>query len=112
MIKRIEIFQAGRAKLNLFFAFILLALGSGSAYAADPVKGSRLYATQCASCHGATGASAMPGTPSFAKGERMMQPDMQLVTSIKTGKNAMPAFRGILSDTDILDVVAYMRTLH
>lgn len=112
MIKRFEIFQAGHAKLNLFLAFILVALGSGSAYAADPVKGSRLYATQCASCHGLNGTSMMPGTPSFAKGERMMQPDMILVNSIKAGKNAMPAYRGILSDTDILDVIAFMRTLH
>jgi cytochrome c6 len=111
MIKRIELFQTGRAKLNLFLAFVLLALGSGSSYAADPVKGSRFYATQCASCHGATGTGVMPGTPSFSRGERMMQPDMQLMTSIKAGKNAMPAYRGILSDTDILDVIAFMRTL-
>jgi cytochrome c6 len=112
MIERTELLQTGRAKLSIFLAFILLALVSGSSYAADPVKGGRFYATQCASCHGATGTSAMPGTPSFAKGERMMQPDMVLMSSIKAGKNAMPAYRGILSDTDILDVIAHLRTLH
>jgi cytochrome c6 len=112
MIGKIEIFKTGRAKFSLILAFLLLALGSGASYASDPQKGSRFYATQCASCHGPTGTSVMPGAPNFSRGDRMMQPDALLLTSIKAGKNSMPAYRGILSDTDILDVIAYLRTLH
>ena len=41
-----------------------------------------------------------------------MQPDLLLLTSIKNGKNAMPAYQGILSDSDIMDVIVYLRTLN
>ena len=102
----------GYTKLGLLLAFLLLVLGSSASYAADPGKGGGIYATQCATCHGTSGTSVMPGAPNFSSGERMMQPDAQLLSSIKAGKNAMPAYRGILSDTDILDVIAYLRTLH
>jgi cytochrome c6 len=53
----------------------------------------------------------MPGAPHLARGERLMQPDNALLVSLKAGKNAMPAYIGILSDRDILDVIAYSRTL-
>jgi mono/diheme cytochrome c family protein len=83
MIRRIELLKTGRTKLSLYLAFLLLALGSNASYAADPGKGSRLYAAQCASCHGASGTSVMPGAPSFARGEHLMQPDALLLSSIK-----------------------------
>jgi len=107
-----ELSKTGYPKLRLMLALLLLALGSGNSYAADPAKGGKIYAMQCASCHGATGKSVMPGAPNFASGERLMQPDALLLTAIKSGKNAMPAYQGILSDSDILDVIAFLRTLH
>jgi cytochrome c6 len=112
MIMRTELLLTGYPKLILFLASLLLALGSNASYAADPGKGGGFYAKNCATCHGASGTSVMPGAPSFARGEGLMQPDTQLLNSIKAGKNAMPAYRGILSDIDILDVIAYLRTLH
>lgn len=111
MIMRTELLQTGYTRLRLL-AFLLLALGSGASFAADPGKGSRLYATHCATCHGASGTSVMPGAPNFARGESLMQPDALLLSSIKAGKNAMPAYRGILSDMDILDVITYLRSLN
>ena len=54
----------------------------------------------------------MPNAPNFAQGENMMQPDPTLLTSIRFGKNAMPAYQGILKDPEIMDVIAYLRTLH
>jgi cytochrome c6 len=81
------------------------------AAAADVIKGAQLYARHCASCHGPGGVSIMPGAPHLARGERMMQPDMALLASLKAGKNAMPAYIGIMSDREILDVIAYSRTL-
>jgi cytochrome c6 len=54
----------------------------------------------------------MPNAPNFARSESLLQPDPLLLTSIKNGKNAMPAFRGILSDPDIMDVIVYLRTLN
>jgi cytochrome c6 len=92
-------------------AFAVLALAAGPAAAADIAKGGSLYATHCAVCHGASGNPVMPGAPNFRRLESLMRPDMQLLTSIKNGKGTMPGFFGILRDREILDVVAYLRTL-
>jgi cytochrome c6 len=82
------------------------------ARAADIHKGSTLYATHCAVCHGANGTPVLPGAPNFRRMETLMRPDMQIVQSIRSGKGAMPGFFGILRDQEILDVVAYLRTLN
>ena len=83
----------------------------GAASAADVFEGRKLYTTYCASCHGPAGVAVMPGTPSFARGDRLMQPDAGLLASIRAGRNAMPAFAGVLRDREILDVIAYLRTM-
>lgn len=98
-------------KLGLF-GLCLLAFGSGTARASDPIKGGELYAVHCASCHGASGVSVMPNAPNFAQGEILLQPDPTLFSSIKNGKNAMPAYQGVLSDPDIMNVIVYLRTLY
>ena len=89
----------------------MMAVASGPTHAADIGKGQRIYSMHCAACHGPTGLAVMPGAPNFARNERLLQPDMSLLMSVRTGKNAMPAFMGILNDREILDVIAYLRTL-
>jgi cytochrome c6 len=89
---------------------LLLVFANGAAVAADIVKGRQLYNMHCANCHGANGISFMPGAPNFARQERMMQPDVNLAVAIRNGKNAMPAFAGVLTESQIFDVVGYMRT--
>lgn len=78
---------------------------------ADISNGKRLYQLHCAGCHGPTGVNLIPAAPNFARGEGLMQPDLTLLNTIKSGKRAMPAFRGILKDQEILDVIAFSRTL-
>jgi cytochrome c6 len=85
---------------------------SGALQAADTFKGRQLYTANCVTCHGATGKSVIPGAPNLGLGDGMMRPDFTLLNAIRSGKNAMPAYRGILTDRDIMDVIAYMRTLH
>lgn len=92
-------------------AAMLLALAAGPAAAADIARGGTLYATHCAMCHGASGTPVMPGAPNFRRMEALMRPDMQLLTAIRNGKGAMPGYFGVLRDREILDVVAYLRTL-
>lgn len=93
-------------------ACLLLMFVPGASHAADAIKGGELYAAHCAACHGASGTSVMPGAPNFARSEGMLRPDLFLLNAIKDGKNAMPAYQGILSDRDILDVIAHLRTLN
>lgn len=90
---------------------IMLALVSTAAQGADINKGRALFASHCAGCHGPGGMGLLPGTPNFRQGQVLMRPDSALVESIRAGRNAMPAFRGILTDAQLLDVVAFLRTL-
>lgn len=81
------------------------------ASAADMRNGERLYGAHCLVCHGATGAADMPGAPDLRRGRVLLRPDAQLAQSIKRGRGAMPGYYGVLTDREILDVVAYLRTL-
>ena len=93
-------------------AGLALLLGCGVSIGADVNKGRQTYATHCVICHGQSGQSMVAGAPNFDRGDGLLRPDFTLLAAIKAGKNAMPAYRGMLSDRDILDVVAYLRTLH
>jgi len=89
-----------------------LAILAGGAGAADVQRGATLYATHCAVCHGNNGTPVMPGAPNFRRMEGLMRPDMQLMAAIRNGKGAMPAYFGVLREREILDVIAFMRTLN
>ncbi|HEX4943955.1 MAG TPA: cytochrome c [Usitatibacteraceae bacterium] len=96
------------------YAALLLVAGIAAAApvrAADLVRGSQVYALHCAICHGPAGQGGIPGAPKFNRGERLLQSDMALLESVRRGRNIMPSFAGVLRDREILDVIAYLRTL-
>jgi mono/diheme cytochrome c family protein len=79
--------------------------------------GKTLYDKNCASCHGKAGlgdgvkARALKTFPGdFAKAEFQDQTDGDHFYKTKTGRGEMPKYEGKLSDTDIWNVVNYMRT--
>ena len=82
-----------------------------TAIAGDPAKGRGIYASRCAGCHGANGVPTMPAIPNFTMGQGVMKSDPEIMAFIKKGKAVMPAFEGILTDDEILDVIAHIRTL-
>jgi len=96
----------------VWFAAIVLMFNSYVAFASDANKGAELYNLHCASCHGAAGSSFMPAAPNFSFSDSLMQPDGTLLISIQDGKAGMPAYRGVLSNQDTLDTIAYLRTLN
>ncbi len=89
----------------------MLAIASMPGRAADITRGGQTYAMHCAMCHGPAGQGIQPGAPKFNRGERMMQSDLMLLNSVRMGRGAMPGFMGVIRDRDILDVIAYIRTL-
>ncbi len=89
---------------------VLVLIGPSTAFAADVFKGREIYLSRCQSCHGAGGEGVMAGTPNFARGESLFQTDQELIDGIRRGKGMMPGFGGMLSDDDIANVVAYIRT--
>ena len=78
--------------------------------------GADTYKAKCASCHGADGLAASPMAKamkvlSFKDASMVKAPDAQFFASTKNGKAKMPAYAGKLTDAQINDVVAYIRTL-
>ena len=82
------------------------------ARAADVFNGKKIYLTYCESCHGPNGQGQMAGVPNFTRGQTLMRSDLAIFESVRSGKNAMPAFWGVLEEQEILDVIAYIRTLY
>ena len=98
--------------LFLLFAFTLgVAFVPSVSWAADPANGRQGYERYCISCHGADGRGIVANAPDFSRGEGLMAPDVTIAQTLRSGKGGMPSFLGILSNTELLDVVAYLRTL-
>jgi mono/diheme cytochrome c family protein len=66
--------------------------------------GAATYASKCQMCHGADGAGT---TPAGIKKESTAD----LIAVTKSGKGKMPAYAGKLTDAEIKDVIAHVRTL-
>jgi mono/diheme cytochrome c family protein len=82
-------------------------------------QGAEVYKVYCASCHGETGLgdgvasmSLVPAPKNLVELQSMVEDDY-LFWRISTGKNgtAMVAWRGILTDEQIWQVVSFIRTL-
>lgn len=71
--------------------------------------GGWIYAQTCAACHGARGTA--PGTRMLSGNIDMIADDpTAIIRTVKFGKNAMPSWRGQLSDADIASVLTYIRS--
>ena len=77
----------------------------------DRNNGRVIYEMHCVGCHGEGGRSVDPTVPSFANGDALFMMDSELLDRIRQGNQTMPAFRGLLSDQEIRDVISYLRTL-
>ena len=99
-----------RMKKPVATAAALLAMAT-SLQAADIYSGRQVYELHCQSCHGAEGRSMELGIPDFSRGESLFRPDTDLVRELRDGGGMHPAYRGLLSDDEMRDVLAYIRTL-
>lgn len=89
-----------------------------SAQADDPAKGKTIYGSLCARCHGVDGKgqgtmSFTPPVADLTSPAVQNQLDAGLFKRIHEGKpnTAMGAYRVALSDEEIREVLAYVRTL-
>jgi mono/diheme cytochrome c family protein len=79
-------------------------------------SGADTYKSKCAMCHAADGTASGPtgkamNVPSFKSSAAVKASDADLIGVTKNGKGKMPAYAGKLTDAQIKDAVAYIRTL-
>jgi mono/diheme cytochrome c family protein len=103
-----------KIRTGIALAVMLAATTVTTAFAQGP--GADTYKAKCAMCHGATGTgNAGMKVPPFKSPESVKATDAALITAITkgadTGAVKMPAYAGKLTDAQIKDVVAYIRTL-
>jgi mono/diheme cytochrome c family protein len=96
-----------RISLAVMLSASLLSAAEG----ADIQRGRQLYGIHCAQCHGSGGAPQMPGAPDLRRPPALLKPDAQLLRSLQSGRGAMPGYTGILTDRELADVIAFLRTL-
>jgi cytochrome c6 len=97
-----------RMSLVALLAGGLMMVCSSSAVAQDAAA---TYKAKCAMCHGADGKGGKMGTRDFASPEVKGETDAQLTEIITKGKGKMPSYDGKLKDTEIKDLVTYIRGL-
>ena len=72
-------------------------------------RGEKVYAANCAACHQANG-KGVPGAFPALDGSQMVNgPQDGQIAILLNGKNAMPPWKGSLSDTEIAAVITYTR---
>ena len=102
-------FRIKTASIILLAASVVVPAFAGTA-------GADLYKAKCAMCHGADSLAATPMAKnlkvlSFKDAAMIKAPEAQFIASTTNGKGKMPAYKGKLTDAQIKDVVAYIRTL-
>ncbi len=95
----------------------LVAIMAASTVAAVAQNaGADTYKAKCQMCHAADGSGSTPAGKSMkatplTSAAIVKESDADLIAVTKSGKGKMPAYAGKLSDSQIKDVVAYIRTL-
>jgi len=78
--------------------------------AADAASGAKIFSTNCAACH--MGGRNVVAAQKTLKKEDLEKYNMNsleaIIHQVQNGKNAMPAFKGRLSEQQIEDVAAYV----
>jgi len=98
------------------------SMGGAVVHAAggDSRKGKAVYEKSCVLCHGPqgrgdgpVGKTTNPPAADFASAASKKKTDAELLATIETGRppTAMTGWKGQLSDAEIQDVLAYVRSL-
>ncbi len=108
--------EARKTALRRLLSLVLLAIAvftlglDRPALAAETANGAKIFSGNCASCH-------MGGGNIIIANKTLKRPALEkynmtsmeaIVYQVQNGKNAMPAFKGRLSNKEIEDVAAYI----
>ncbi len=97
--------------LSVFLSsLVALTLMVAPAWAGDAASGAKIFSANCAACH-AGGRNVINAAKTLQKSalEKYEMNSLDaIVYQVNNGKNAMPAFKGRLSDAQIEDVATYV----
>jgi mono/diheme cytochrome c family protein len=80
----------------------------------DQDAAAKIFAEKCEVCHGKNGTGdtsvgKILGAANLTSAKVQAEPDAQLAVSIAEGKNRMPAFKTMLTEQQIQDLLRYVR---
>jgi mono/diheme cytochrome c family protein len=101
---------------KILYVSASLLLTTSASVACAQSSGADLYKTNCILCHGETGEADTPAgktfkAASFNTPDGLKKTDSELAVIIKNGKDKMPPWSDVLTDDQVKDVIAYIRTL-
>ena len=94
----------------LLVVTLLVLSFSQPAWAGDVDSGAKVFNVNCAACH-AGGKNVVNGAKTLQKADLdkyAINTIKAITTQVNNGKNAMPAFKGRLTDQQIEDVATYV----
>jgi cytochrome c6 len=94
----------------LLLGLAIFSFGFNRPALADAAAGGAVFNANCASCH-AGGRNLVQANKSLSKADLEkygMNSVEAIVNQVTNGKNAMPAFKGRLKDSQIQDVAEYV----
>ena len=95
--------------LFVFFTAVMFAFAT-PALAGDAASGGKIFSANCAACH-AGGRNVVNAAKTLQKDalEKYEMNSIEAITyQVNNGKNAMPAFKGRLTEAQIEDVATYV----
>ena len=98
--------------ISIFCVFLTACLFAftNPALAGDAASGAKIFSANCAACH--AGGNNLVNATKTLKKEALDKYEMNsldaIVNQVNNGKNAMPAFKGRLTDAQIEDVATYV----
>lgn len=111
------------AGVGLYYRPLLAAALTPNPLSGDPAsvgRGAKIWSAHCAVCHGGSAHGDGPAAAGLAtKPEDLTDlpappifPDGVVAYRIAWGVDLMPAWKGVLSERDIWDLVSFIRSLH
>jgi len=103
-------------RTSRFTLTLLASITVFLATTASAQTGADIYKSKCQMCHAADGSGSTPAGKSmkaipFSDPALVKASDADLIAATEKGKGKMPAYKGKLTDSQIKDVIAYIRTL-
>jgi cytochrome c oxidase cbb3-type subunit 3 len=94
---------------------ILIFVSFAQSKSGTATAGKSIYATNCTTCHGADGKGNSTGRAMGVKDlnapEAVKMTDAQIKRTIANGKNNMPPWKSQLTEAQIADVTAFIRSM-